>query len=612
MFDGDNEEPLFCVDTEELLARGDFAKFPPLDSRSLTCSRLVDENNLLKPLPKVLIEGTVSANEVLDLASVSEGEGVNFETSEVNPPPPTFCKAVHQPKPRKSREQRIVRVGRKGSSRSVRRWLGSVEMKNVSKKVKAQAPLIRNTEGKTGHLVILNKSESGEPMVLRILGPDDKLEEKKVLKPGMKLLVDGELATAMATPSKMLSQKYDYEKQATRPEAVLQYSTTPRARDRQASMMQLLQSRPGDHPGEIPPAECGRNSIENGTKRDVGGKGRKLLARKEFKEDKRENRFEFMEPLLSSTMQAHHGEDSVDELYTTVVDVGLSKGSTQAHHHAEDLWEAMPSTQVDDGERIVERVNMEDVAKEGAALKLSKSQGKGAGGDQVGLREARGDSCALPRPKSGSGVWGRQGSWEWEKLQKDIHAGEAVGAKEEGGRCGKRWRAQRCSTPMCFKPIKHNDLGGVTRLCKDCIDVQVMGFNQFQKEGVGKVMKGHNQKEKNPVVKSRLEGGVGGEVKPVVMAPPSSGVKRINRVRGRRESAKIAMRTLSSVNRSLTSTSARAHMGASRVVLKNQKQVSPALTWRELRRKCKEAGLLQKGRKAELLARLGWREEDAK
>ena len=115
MFDGDNEEPLFCVDTEELLARGDFAKFPPLDSRSLTCSRLVDENNLLKPLPKVLIEGTVSANGVLDLASVSEGEGVNFETSEVNPPPPTFCKAVHQPKPRKSREQRIVRVGRKVS-----------------------------------------------------------------------------------------------------------------------------------------------------------------------------------------------------------------------------------------------------------------------------------------------------------------------------------------------------------------------------------------------------------------------------------------------------------------------------------------------------------------
>ena len=60
-------------------------------------------------------------------------------------------------------------------------------------------------------------------------------------------------------------------------------------------------------------------------------------------------------------------------------------------------------------------------------------------------------------------------------------------------------------------------------------------------------MKGHNQK-KNLVVKSGLEGSVG-EVKPAVMASPSSGVKRINRVRGRRESAKIAMRTLSSVGR---------------------------------------------------------------
>ena len=113
---GDSEEPA----TEELLARGDFAKFPRVDSRSLTCSRLVDENNLLKPLPKVLIEGTVSASEVLDLANVSQGEGLNFETSEVSPTSPTFCKAafgpaVHQPKPRKSREQRISLSGREVS-----------------------------------------------------------------------------------------------------------------------------------------------------------------------------------------------------------------------------------------------------------------------------------------------------------------------------------------------------------------------------------------------------------------------------------------------------------------------------------------------------------------
>ena len=113
---GDNEEPPFCDVAEELLARGDFAKFPLVDSRSLTCSRLVDENNLLKPLPKVLIEETSSASEVLDLASVSQGQVMKFETSEVTPPSPTFCKAVvHQSKPRKNREQRIIHGGRKVS-----------------------------------------------------------------------------------------------------------------------------------------------------------------------------------------------------------------------------------------------------------------------------------------------------------------------------------------------------------------------------------------------------------------------------------------------------------------------------------------------------------------
>ena len=69
------------------------------------------------------------------------------------------------------------------------------------------------------------------------------------------------------------------------------------------------------------------------------------------------------------------------------------------------------------------------------------------------------------------------------------------------------------------------------------------------------------------------------------------------------------------IDRSLTSTSARSHVGAAGrgVVPKNQKQVtiSPALTYRELRRRCKEAGLLQGGRKGDLLARLGWRKKDA-
>ena len=79
----------------------------------------MDENNLLKPLPKVLIEGTVSASEVLELANVSQDEGINFETSEVTPPSPTFSKAaVHQRKSRKSRKQRIFQGGRKVSKKT--------------------------------------------------------------------------------------------------------------------------------------------------------------------------------------------------------------------------------------------------------------------------------------------------------------------------------------------------------------------------------------------------------------------------------------------------------------------------------------------------------------
>jgi len=270
MSDGDNEEPQFGDGIQELLARGDFAKFPREEgsSRSLTCSRLVDENNLLKPLPKVLIEGTVSASEVLELANVSQDEGINFETSEVTPPSPTFSKAaVHQRKSRKSRKQRIFQGGRKGS---VRRWLGSVE--TVSKKVKAQAPLMSNRnvapfmsngnkEGKAGQpglqrkLVILNKSES-ESLVLRILGKDDKLEEKKSLKPGMMLVVDGELATATATRKtamKKFSEKCEHEKQATR----------PRAAGRQASTMQreILVSKAGSVGSNLQPGGVGVKSL---------------------------------------------------------------------------------------------------------------------------------------------------------------------------------------------------------------------------------------------------------------------------------------------------------------------------------------------------------------
>ena len=68
-------------------------------------------------------------------------------------------------------------------------------------------------------------------------------------------------------------------------------------------------------------------------------------------------------------------------------------------------------------------------------------------------------------------------------------------------------------------------------------------------------------------------------------------------------------------SRSLTSSHAGAHVGVkvSSAVLKKQKQVtiSPTLTVVQLRISCQKAGLPQRGTKAELLARLGWKKEDA-
>ena len=111
---------------EKLLASGDFASFPPqpANCRSWSCSRLVDENNRMKPLPEKLVEGTVLAWDVPVSATVLEDEEVNIETSEVTLSSPICLEASSAPVPRpprlrKSREQRrselISQGGRKVS-----------------------------------------------------------------------------------------------------------------------------------------------------------------------------------------------------------------------------------------------------------------------------------------------------------------------------------------------------------------------------------------------------------------------------------------------------------------------------------------------------------------
>ena len=75
---GHVEEVLGEGRIEEILRRGNFAEFPQIrsGSRSLTCSRLVDEDNLLKQLPEELLSGTDAQKEVL--AEETEGRKVVF------------------------------------------------------------------------------------------------------------------------------------------------------------------------------------------------------------------------------------------------------------------------------------------------------------------------------------------------------------------------------------------------------------------------------------------------------------------------------------------------------------------------------------------------------
>ena len=58
-----------------LLASGEFSRMPPPPpgSRSLTCSRLVDENNQLKSLPEELLRGP---NQLLDIAEIETAEPI--------------------------------------------------------------------------------------------------------------------------------------------------------------------------------------------------------------------------------------------------------------------------------------------------------------------------------------------------------------------------------------------------------------------------------------------------------------------------------------------------------------------------------------------------------
>ena len=90
-----------------LLASGKFSRMPPPPpgSLSLTCSRLVDENNQLKALPEELLRGP---NQLLEEIETDESIVASC-TQDIG-----FCQARHSPRPRGQRMARKLRNGIQG------------------------------------------------------------------------------------------------------------------------------------------------------------------------------------------------------------------------------------------------------------------------------------------------------------------------------------------------------------------------------------------------------------------------------------------------------------------------------------------------------------------
>ena len=92
-----------------LLASGKFSRMPPPPpgSRSLTCSRLVDENNQLKSLPEELLRGP---NQLLDIEEIETAEPIVAScTQDIG-----SSQARHSSRPRGQRMARKLRNGIQG------------------------------------------------------------------------------------------------------------------------------------------------------------------------------------------------------------------------------------------------------------------------------------------------------------------------------------------------------------------------------------------------------------------------------------------------------------------------------------------------------------------
>ena len=141
-------------------------------------------------------------------------------------------------------------------------------------------------------------------------------------------------------------------------------------------------------------------------------------------------------------------------------------------------------------------------------------------------KAGRGRHRVVPlKPKVGSGTWGKQGSWVWE-LSKDLSR-----EKKEEENFSARIKTLRCSTPMCGQFIKPNDLGEVTRMCRNCIEDQLKLFEMFGKRVKGAAEISSEVKQSKCELSVLSGNGKTLETTPALMLPPSGGVKRANKER---------------------------------------------------------------------------------
>ena len=170
------------------------------------------------------------------------------------------------------------------------------------------------------------------------------------------------------------------------------------------------------------------------------------MIKMEFSADEGEDRSELVEspvdPMMQAQLDAHHGEDLVDEICTTEVDAGGLR------------WTSGRST-----EESAEKAERKGVMK----------SVRDAFNVDGGVFDAVVQSEGFPQAQHEEDLW--------EEVEEKVN-GQNVeeAAKKVKGRTLKRLKAERCNTPMCFKSVKPNDLGKVAKLCAFCIDGTSGGF----------------------------------------------------------------------------------------------------------------------------------------